>query len=57
MHVPTLNRAAIAAVACAIALTGCGSDSTETTDRSLSLTAWLTSGISGPELPMQVVQP
>jgi hypothetical protein len=32
-------------------------DSTETTARSLSLTAWLTSGISGPELPMQVVQP
>ena len=27
MHVPSLNRAAIAAVACALALTGCGSDS------------------------------
>ena len=32
-------------------------NSTETTARSLSLTAWLTSGINGPELPMQVVQP
>ena len=32
-------------------------DSTDTTARSFSWTAALTSGISGPELPMQVVQP
>jgi hypothetical protein len=32
-------------------------ESTDTTARSPSLTAALTSGMSGPELPMQVVQP
>src|ERR1700736_6542042 len=32
-------------------------DSTETTARSASLIAWEISGESGPELPMQVVQP
>ena len=32
-------------------------DSTEHTVRSCSVTAALTAGISGPELPMQVVQP
>jgi hypothetical protein len=32
-------------------------DSTDTTDRSFSLTAALPSGGSGPEFPMHVVQP